>query len=74
VHYDGGVLNPSYYIADPKNMTNQDIYPQQITLVKDLYKNGKLVAKKGDILNGAIIMQNQDLQSITTLFFQAVKA
>lgn len=74
VHYDGGVLNPSYYIANPKNMTQQDIYPQQITLVKDLYKNGKLVAKKGDVLNGAVILQNQDLQSITTLFFQAVKA
>lgn len=74
VHYDGGVLNPSYYIADPKNMTNQELYPQQVVLVKDLYKNGKLVAKKGSVLDGAIIMQNQDLQSITTLFFQAVKA
>lgn len=75
VKYGNAILKPEYYIADPKVHDNGYKYPQQVRLVKDLKnKHDEVICKAGQVLQGAVYAQNQDLQSLTTLLFQAVKS
>jgi len=75
VIYKNAILNPSYYISDPKLRNEDTLYPKQVRLVKDMKdKNGNVICKAGDILQGAIIAQDQDKQTLATQFFQAVKS
>lgn len=75
VKYGNSILKPEYYIADPKVHNDGYKYPQQVRLVKDLKrKDGTVICKAGQVLQGATYAQNQDLQSLTTLLFQAVKS
>lgn len=75
VMYRNVILNPSYYISNPKLRNEDTLYPKQVRLVKDMKdKNGNIICKAGDILQGAVLMQDQDKQTLTTQFFQAVKS
>lgn len=75
VMYNGVIVDPSYYIADTSVRNEDTMYPKQIRLVKDLKdKKGNLICKAGDILQGAAILQDQDKQTLTTLFYQSIKS
>lgn len=75
VMYKNAVVDPSYYITDTSIRNEDTMYPKQIRLVKDLKdKKGNLICKAGDILQGAAILQDQDKQTLTTLFYQSIKS
>lgn len=74
VMYSKKTLDPTYYISDVSIKDDNTMYPLQVRLVRDLVIDGKLVCKAGDILNGAYFVQDQDKQTLTTQFFQAIKA
>lgn len=66
-------LDPAYYISDTSIKDDNALHPLQVKLVRDFVVDGKLVCKAGDILNGAYFVQDQDKQTLTTQFFQAIK-
>lgn len=75
VYYHGAIVKPEYYIGNTEDRSEQAMYPTEVRLVKDLVdKNGKVICKAGDILQGATYAQNQNNQTLTTLLFQSVKS
>ena len=75
VAYKNVVVDPSYYIADTSVRNEETMYPKYIRLVKDLKnKKGNIICKAGDILQGAVILQDYDKQTLTTLFYQSIKS
>jgi hypothetical protein len=54
VYYHGAIVKPEYYIGNTEDRSEQAMYPTEVRLVKDLVgKNGKVICKAGDILQGA---------------------
>ena len=75
VMYKNTIVDPSYYIADTSVRNEETMYPKYIRLVKDLKdKKGNIICKAGDVLQGAAILQDQDKQTLTTLFYQSIKS
>lgn len=75
VYYHGAIVKPEYYIGNTEDRSEQAMYPTEVRLVKDLVgKNGKVICKAGDILQGATYAQNQNNQTLTTLLFQSIKS
>lgn len=75
VAYKNVVVDPSYYIADTSVRNEETMYPKYVRLVKDLKdKKGNIICKAGDILQGAVILQDYDKQTLTTLFYQSIKS
>ena len=75
VYYHGAIVKPEYYIGNTEDRSEQAMYPTEVRLVKDLVgKNGKVICKAGDVLQGATYAQNQNNQTLTTLLFQSVKS
>ena len=75
VYYHGAIVKPEYYIGNTEDRSEQAMYPTEVRLVKDLVdKNGKVICKAGDILQGAAYAQNQNNQTLTTLLFQSIKS
>lgn len=75
VYYHGAIVKPEYYIGNTEDRSEQAMYPTEVRLVKDLVdKNGKVICKAGNVLQGATYAQNQNNQTLTTLLFQSVKS
>ena len=71
---NGQKVDPSAYIKDVKNPTQNELFMTQVRAVKDLYDGNKLICKKGEIIPGALIATNPDYESFTTQMFQAIKS
>jgi len=75
VMYKGTVLNPSEYIADVKHPTKEELFPNLVRYSHDVVDaNNKIVHRKGEIIDGAVIMTNPDYESYASKMYLAVKA
>ena len=75
VIYRGKQLNPKHYIVNKDKLTKDDLYPKFVKWSHDvLDKNGKVIFKKGDIIQGASIVMNYDMENLTTQLFQSIKS
>ena len=76
VMYKGKLLNPSEYIRNLQNPTQDELYPKTVRYSHDIINDetGEVEHKAGDIIKGAIILTNPDYESITTQIFQAIKS
>ena len=67
VTYKGKRLSPELYVADVTKLTKNDLYPKVVRAAKDIKnKEGKVVIKAGDIIPGAVIAINPDMEALTT--------
>jgi len=75
VIYKGKRLSPDMYVADATKLTKNDLYPKIVRAAKDIKnKEGKIVIKAGDIIPGAVIAINPDMEALTTQLFQSIKS
>lgn len=76
VMFNGELLDPSEYISNPDNITEEELYPKSVRYTHDVVNDetGEVEHKAGDIIQGAVILVNADYESITTQIFQAIKS
>lgn len=76
VMYKGQLLDPSEYISNLNNPTQEELYPKSVRYTHDIINDetGEVEHKAGDIISGAVIMVHADYESITTQLFQAIKS
>ena len=75
VLYKGKRLSPEAYIADIENPTHEELYPKVVRAAIDIKgQDGKVLFKKGDIIQGATIAINADMEALTTQLFQGIKS
>lgn len=75
VLYRGKRLDPKVYVADLSNLTRNDLYPREVRSVVDIKdKDGNVIVKKGDIIQGASVAINADMEALTTQLFQSIKS
>ena len=76
VMLNGKLLDPKEYISNPEKLTNQELYPKNVRYTHDMVddESGKILHKKGDIIQGAVILTDADYEAITTQIYQAIKS
>lgn len=76
VIFNGKLLDPKEYISNPEKLTNQELYPKNVRYTHDVVddESGKILHRKGDIIQGAVILTDADYEAITTQIYQAVKS
>lgn len=75
VMYRGQVLNPSEYIADVKKPTDEELFPNLVRYAHDVTDaNNKIIHRKGEVIEDAVIMTNPDYESYASKMYLAVKA
>ena len=75
VTYKGKRLSPDMYVTDVTKLTKNDLYPKVVRAAKDIKdKEGKVVIKAGDVIPGAVVAINPDMEALTTQLFQSIKS
>lgn len=75
VMFRGKLLDPKHYISNKNKLSQEDLYPKFVRWSHDvLDKNGKIIFKAGDVIQGASIVMNYDMENLTTQLFQSIKS
>lgn len=75
VMFRGKLLDPKHYISNKNKLSQEDLYPKFVRWSHDILdKNGKIIFKAGDVIQGASIVMNYDMENLTTQLFQSIKS